>query len=159
MEQGVLQQLKVAAVSGLIAGAATAAVLMLRGTREAGTALAPINATSPVAWGDEAAQADAADMKHTALGAGIHAASAVFWASIYEQLFGRHAARERFGVTLAGGALVAALAYVTDYHLVPKRLTPGWEQRLSGRSLAWTYGTLAASLPLRALIAASRRGA
>src|SRR5690606_28233416 len=60
------QQVKVAAVSGLIAGAATAVVLMLRGARETGTALAPINATSHVAWGDEAAQTNAVDMKHTA---------------------------------------------------------------------------------------------
>lgn len=52
--------------------------------------------------------------------------------------------------------LVTALAYVTDYHLVPHRLKPGFEQRLSPRSLAGIYGVLAASLAMSALATRGR---
>jgi hypothetical protein len=52
---------------------------------------------------------------------------------------------------------VAAAAYVTDYHVVPKRLTPGWELRISPRSLLATYAVLALALPLRGLLGGRRR--
>lgn len=147
---------RAAAISGLLAGAVTAVTVAIRGARESGSAVAPLNATSHVAWGEEAGEVETADIKHTALGAAIHTAAGVFWAAVYEKLFGRYAERGDYGTALAGGAVVAALAYVTDYHLVPKRLTPGWEQRVSGRSLALTYAALAASLPLRAVIKRGR---
>jgi hypothetical protein len=47
---------------------------------------------------------------------------------------------------MLGAAAVSAVAYVTDYHLVPRRLTPGWEHRVSGKSLAAVYGVLALGL-------------
>lgn len=47
---------------------------------------------------------------------------------------------------------MAALAYLVDYHLVPKRLTPGWEERVSDRSLAAIFGAMAVSLPIRRLL-------
>lgn len=52
---------------------------------------------------------------------------------------------------LLGGAAVAAVAYVTDYYFVPKRLTPGFEKRLSGPAMFAVYATLALSLPIAAL--------
>jgi hypothetical protein len=55
---------------------------------------------------------------------------------------------------MLGGGLVSALAYVTDYYVVPKRLTPGYELRLRPCALAGIYLALALSLsfskPLRA---------
>lgn len=152
MDDSWLKVLRAAVVSGMVAAATTALVVAVRGRSDSGSAIAPLNATSHVAWGEADANTDRVDLKHTALGAGIHAASAVFWAAVYERLFGSAAERGAVGKALAGGAAVAALAYVTDYHLVPKRLTPGWEERVSGRSLAATYGALAASLPLRGLV-------
>lgn len=47
---------------------------------------------------------------------------------------------------LLGGAATAALAYLTDYHVVPRRLTPGVEKRLTGRSLFLVFGALAVGL-------------
>jgi hypothetical protein len=76
----------------------------------------------------------------------------VFWASFYEKFFGRAADRGDVGTALLGGGLVAAAAYVTDYHVVPKRLTPGWEARISQPSLFAAYAVLALSLPLRGLL-------
>ena len=77
----------------------------------------------------------------------------MFWATFYERYFGRAADRGDVSTALVGGRIVAAAAYVTDYHLVPKRLSPGWEHRLSGRSLVATYAVLALSLRLRGLLA------
>lgn len=157
MRNGMVNLLRAAVVSGLLAGATTAAAVAIRSRRESGSAIAPINATSHVAWGDEAAQVEHVDVKHSALGAAIHASAGVFWAALYEKLFGPRAERGDVAAALAGGAAVAALAYVVDYHVVPKRLTPGWERRVSARSLLMTYGVLAASLPLRALLRRRRR--
>lgn len=50
--------------------------------------------------------------------------------------------------SLIGGAAVSGLAYVTDYKLVPAWLTPGFEKRLSNRSLLGIYAALALGLAL-----------
>jgi hypothetical protein len=47
------------------------------------------------------------------------------------------------------------VAYVVDYHVVPKRLTPGIESRLSCRSLLLVYVVLALSLGLGGLLTVS----
>lgn len=159
MQQDLARIAKSAAVSGLIGSATTALVVALRGERESGSAVAPVNATSHVAWGDGAAHEKRADVAHTVLGAAIHTGAGVFWASVYEKLFGKRAERGDVALAFAGGAVVAGLAYLTDYHIVPKRLTPGWEHRVSGRSLALTYAVLALSFPLRGLVAGERRRA
>ena len=43
------------------------------------------------------------------------------------------------------------MAYFTDYHVVPDRLTPGFEKRLSPKSLRVVYSALALSLPIASL--------
>jgi hypothetical protein len=55
-----------------------------------------------------------------------------------------------------GGATIAGVAYVADYHLVPKRFTPGWEKRLDKASLALVYAMFGLALPLRNLLAKRR---
>jgi hypothetical protein len=40
------------------------------------------------------------------------------------------------------------LAYLTDYYLVPRRFTPGFELSLSRRSFPWIYGALAVGMLL-----------
>lgn len=157
MQQDLTGVAKAAAVTGLIGATTTALAVALRGERESGSAIAPINATSHVAWGDAAAHEERADVAHTVLGAAIHTGAGVFWASVYEKLFGERAERGDVAAAFAGGAVVAGLAYLTDYHIVPKRLTPGWEHRVSGRSLALTYAVLALSFPLRGLVVGERR--
>jgi hypothetical protein len=47
--------------------------------------------------------------------------------------------------------VVSAAAYVTDYHVVPKRLTPGFELRVPRLALAGVYAALALGLSLRDL--------
>jgi hypothetical protein len=48
--------------------------------------------------------------------------------------------------------LISAAAYVTDYHIVPKRLTPGFEMRIPRVALAGVYAALALGLSARDLI-------
>jgi hypothetical protein len=46
---------------------------------------------------------------------------------------------------------------VTDYKVVPERLTPGFELRLSNKSLGVVYGALAAGLVVGGLLLSRRR--
>jgi hypothetical protein len=53
-------------------------------------------------------------------------------------------------------AAVTAGAYITDYYLVPKRFTPGFEKRVSGKSLFAIYVALAVGLAARDVIKAGK---
>jgi hypothetical protein len=146
-----------AAITGSLAGVATAACAAICGKLESGSALAPLNAVSHVLWGSRAANVETATLTETVPGLAINEGASLFWATCYEKGFGELADRGNVGPAVLGGAAVAMLAYLTDYHLVPKRLTPGWEHRVSKRSLAVIYVALAASLPLRGLLASRRQ--
>jgi hypothetical protein len=141
--------------TGSFAGLATAAAVALSGAREVGSAVAPINATSHVLWGDEAGTTDAIDAKHTLPGLLINGGAGLFWALVHELLLQR-VRRPDPAAAVASGAAVAGLAYVVDYHVIPRRLTPGWELRLSRRSVALGFVTLGLSLGVAALLRARR---
>jgi hypothetical protein len=142
------ETLQDALVTGSIVCVATVAAAAFRGMTDSGSAVAPINATSHVVYGAEAGDVVVPDLKHTLPGLAINAGASVFWATLYERLFGRAVV----GRSLLGGGVVAALAYFVDYHLMPKRLTPGWEERVSVRSLAMIFGAMALSLPMRSIL-------
>lgn len=135
-------------VSGSIAAGATLAATALCGIARGVGPVAPVNATSHIVRGPEAGRAGRADVRHTLPGLALHFGACLFWAAVYESL-PRHPMR---------GPATAALAYVTDYHVVPRRLTPGWELRLPGRSLALVYAVLALSLPLGGFMRRRARG-
>lgn len=138
--------------SALATVGTTAAVAAL-GKREIDNAAAPINATSHIVWGDEAAEQDGISAKYTLIGGLLNAGAVASWAVLQQALFGRGRWTKKGGIArpLAAGAAVATLAYVTDYHIVPKRLTPGFEKRLSKGALAAMYGVLAVTLALGSL--------
>lgn len=150
-----------ALTSGNVAGLATTAAVAVAGKREAGSALAPVNATSHILWGDAAGRQDAASLKYTVPGFLLNHLSAIFWASFYEAWFSRRGRSGGAARTLVkpvlGAMVVSGGAYLTDYYLVPKRFTPGWEKRLSGKSLAAIYGMLALGLVATDLLDAARR--
>jgi hypothetical protein len=58
------------------------------------------------------------------------------------------------GAFLVAGAAAAtaATAYVVDYHVVPKRVTPGFEAHIDLRSFPKIYLALGAGFALAALI-------
>jgi hypothetical protein len=144
------------AVTGAVASAATTLAVAALGQAEDGEAVAPVNAVSHIAWGDEAARQTGVTTKYTLTGVVLNAAAVTSWAVIYHAVLG-HAlfgGRKITPLSAATGAVAtSALAYVTDYHVVPERLTPGFEKRLSNRSLALTYGVLAAGLMVGGLLA------
>ena len=141
--------------TGAIATAATTLAASALGKLEDDNAIAPINSVSHIAWGDKAAAQEQASVKYTLTGGLLNSAAVISWAAVHTLLFGR---RNRPSATeaLVGGATVSALAYVTDYHVVPSRLTPGFEKRLSNRSLFAVYGCLAAALAMGALASGKR---
>lgn len=139
-------------VVGSIVCVATLVAAAVRGRIDSGNAVAPINATSHVVFGPEAGDVGVPDLKHTPLGVAINAGASVFWAAIYQQLFDRDGQRGGLITSVLGGAAVAALAYLVDYRLIPQRLTPGWEYRVSGRSLTMIFGAMALSLPVRRVL-------
>jgi len=145
--------LRRALTSGTLAAAAVTVAAGVAGRRAAGSYAAPLNATSHVLWGAPAARHDRLSLKYTGTGAAANYGACLFWALGYEALgqalgSGR---RRRPLEALARGALVSATAYVVDYHLMPRRLTPGFELRLPGAALAAIFAALALGLSARDL--------
>lgn len=147
-------------VSGTIAGLGVMTTAAVAGKRETGSWADPFNGTSHILWGDKAAQVHGMSAAHTLPGLLLTHASAVFWAVFYEQFFGSKRAVEgempSLWKPLLGGAAIASLAYVTDYHLVPRRFTPGYEKKVSAKSLAAIFGALALGLAARDFFFAAR---
>jgi hypothetical protein len=114
----------------------------LGGARE-GHPAAPLNAVSHIVWGDRAAERAAPSAKYTATGAALNGVAVTGWALLHAALFRRGSPRRGLLRALAGGATIAALAWVVDYHVVPRRLSPGFEARLSNRDLLAVYAVLA----------------
>ena len=140
-------------VTSAVASAATTLATAALGKLQCGSAAAPLNATSHIVWGERATRQDDADIRHTLVGTLLNAAAMVSWASVQHLFFPRP--RGLWG-SAATGAAVAALAYVTDYYVVPKRFTPGFEARLSRGALATVYVALAAALAATAEAKARR---
>lgn len=163
--------------TGGLASAATTLAAAVCGLIEERNAVAPLNSVSHIAWGDRAGRQERPSWKYTLTGLALNTAAVTSWAALYELLFGgagavqsRHAIgsgkRGRVSTpalsmsrlvakSLIGGAAISGLAYVTDYKLVPAWLTPGFEKRLSNRSLLGIYTALALGLGLGGLLSES----
>lgn len=149
--------LRHSALSGSIASIASTAVLAARSEIENGTPYAPTNATSHWLWGERAMRQDAPSLRYTLLGYATHHASALIWAGVYEKLFGDRARRGDTAGALAGGLAVSALACFVDYQLTPERLQPGYERRLSKRSLWIVYGVLGLAMAAPGILGHGRQ--
>ncbi|MGV7209660.1 hypothetical protein ACLB1G_17585 [Oxalobacteraceae bacterium A2-2] len=144
-------------VPGTVAGVASAAALALCSSKETGSAPAAMNAVSHYAWGREAFQRNTPSWKYTLVGYAFHHASAHFWASIFEQTAGKVLDRKSPGATLAAGMAASAVACLVDYKVTPRALHPGYEKRVSRRSLAVVYTVFGLGLALGAWL--NRAGA
>lgn len=129
-------------LTSAVTTAATTATVCLLSSRDTGHPAAALNATSHILWGEKATGHDQWDVRHTLTGALLNAGAMGLWSAVMGLL---PRPRSALGA-LRNGTIVSALAYFTDYHVVPQRLTPGFEQRLSRKSLLSTYAVLAASL-------------
>ena len=151
-----LSTLRIGLVAGTLASLASTAALMLCGRREAGSMVAPTNATSHWLWGDQAFEVRRPTLKHTALGYATHHASAIFWALIYGWLHASRHPAQSAPAALASAGAATALACAVDYTIVPHRLMPGFEHHLSKRSLGVVYGLFAVGLAAGCLLAQRR---
>jgi hypothetical protein len=138
-----------ALVSGTLAAAAVTLVASLAARRATGSSAAALNATSHFLWGGRAGRQDEYSVKYTGTGFIANYGASVFWALFYEALGGSK--HRRAGRALLDGALISAAAYVTDYHVVPKRLTPGFDMSVPRAALAFVYAALALGLSVRDL--------
>lgn len=136
--------------TGAVATTASTVLLAVLGKQENGSATSALNAVSHMLWGEEATKNDQLDAKHTLAGAGLNSAAMMAWAGVHEMMLPRNE-RPSVGRALLAGATTAAVAYVVDYHVVPKRFTPGFEERLSRNSLAGVYVIMALSLAVGSL--------
>jgi len=150
--------LRDAALAGSVASLASTAVLAAGGRRETGRVSAPINAISHWVHGPAAYAANEPDARHTGLGLVIHHASALLWGLGYVALLRRAAAtRPRLDTPWKAAAVTTLVAAVTDFKLVPPRLTPGFEHRLSRGSVTVTYLAFGIGLALSGLWLQARR--
>ena len=140
-----------AAITGTVASLTTTAALAALAKAEGKGALQPTNSTSHWLHGEEAGHVDRADAAHTLVGYGTHHASAFFWALPFEAWLAMRPPRSTSEL-LSDAAVMAGIAAAVDYGLVPKRLTPGWEEVLSKRSVAVTFAAMALGLAAGAAI-------
>jgi hypothetical protein len=150
------QALREGAVAGTAGSLLSTLALLALGRRQAGSAVAPLNAVSHWLWDEEALHADRPSWRHTLVGYLTQHAASVLWATLYARAVGHRAEAKRLPNAIAGGIALSAVAYVVDYTVTPRRLTPGYEHRLDGRGMYAVYAALAAGFALGA--AALRRG-
>src|SRR5690606_19912680 len=131
--------LKRAAVSGSLASVSSTFALFHRGVRDCRSAIAPVNAVSHWIWKDKALRQHDTSVRYSLAGYCIHHLASIFWAVAYEHLAFRKGAAPNKKEALASAATVAALACAVDMRCTPERLTPGFERRLSKKSLFTVY--------------------
>jgi hypothetical protein len=144
------------AVGGAASSLASTVALALLGRYEAGSPYAPTNAISHWVWGDRAARRDHPSWRYTMPGYVIHHASATFWSVLFERWCGTLLDRRKTATTLSVATAASAVACFVDYRLTPRRLRPGYEQRLSKPALALVYGAFGLGLAAGAMLC--RRG-
>lgn len=143
-------------LDGTLAGLLSTAVLAWRGRHDDGSAAAAINAPSHWVWGREALRQDGIDARHTLLGQAVHHGSGLLWAGVYSWMQSRR--RPSVARVIGDAAVVTAMAALVDLKLTPERFTPGFERRLTNRSLWMVYGSFGVGLAMGGLSALRREG-
>ncbi|HTJ43419.1 MAG TPA: hypothetical protein VL463_15045 [Kofleriaceae bacterium] len=142
-------------VAGAAATGATTMAGLALGARQTPTPWAPFDATSHIAWGEDAKQHTRLDAKHTLVGLALNAGAMFVWAGVHALLGGR---TRSIPAQIASAAGVSAIAYAVDYHAVPARLTPGFEKRLNRRAVGAMFVVLAGALAIGGYAANALRG-
>jgi hypothetical protein len=142
------------AFTGAVAGLLSAGVLAAAGWRERGRPAAPINAESLWLWGDEALRQDRPSWRYTLTGLVTHHLATMFWATLQALARGRAAAPRRLSQDAAAGVATAATAALVDYNLVPRRLRPGFEARLSTGGTTAVFAGMAVGLMIGGVLLA-----
>lgn len=141
-----------AVVSGTAASVASAAALMAGSKIRDGSWAGGLNGPSQWVWGESEAYTRRATWRHTALGYAIHHSMSIFWAVLYEAIFG-HGPKKKPALQHWTEAIAStATAYVVDYHLTPPRLRPGFKKHLNPGGMVAVYAAFAAGLAITAIL-------
>ena len=165
MEQSAFRRVVALAAWGGAWGALLSTLPLLRdGARETGHPAAPVNAISHWLWPRSGLRADPPSWRYSGTGMVIHFASSLFWGVGYALLREYRASRGRQGDGQARAAevaldasLVAAAAATVDLRVVPHRLSPGFQERLSNASLCRVYAGFALGLAVASWFVERRR--
>lgn len=149
------QALREGAVSGSIASLLSAGYLAWAGYRHGGPA-APVNAVSHWFFGDRALHRDQASLRYTLTGYLTHHGAALFWGVLHAKFWAARAQHKQPLPAVAGAVAASGVACFVDYQLTPKRLTPGFEHRLSRPELTNVYAFFAAGLLIGTLLMRKR---
>ncbi len=141
-----LQTVKAGLVRSQSIALIAAASVALVGQIENGDGVTPLNNVSHIAWGDDGFDQAELSMKYTGSALLLNQVSVASWALLHEWIFGKARDKGKWGVSVAGGFLVSAIAYVVDFQLAPVRYKPGFERLLSSRGLLAVYILLAIAL-------------
>jgi hypothetical protein len=134
--------------AGCLSGMTVAGAAAWRAQIEGQSDWGPINAISHIVWGPQAAAQQRFTAKYTGSGLLLNALASGFWGWLYGVMGRYSAAPNSYSRSAGRGMVVAAVASITDYYLVPRRFTPGFELSLTRRSCPWLYGALAVGLVL-----------
>lgn len=150
--KSIVKLLKRAMVSGSYASLGSSVALLAGGVRDTRSAIAPVNAVSHWLWKDKALRQHKASLRYSLAGYAIHHAASIFWAVFYEKLALRHGRASTKTQVIADALTVSALACAVDMQCTPERLTPGFERKLSKKSLFVVYVAFGVGLALHALL-------
>jgi hypothetical protein len=145
-----------AALTGTVANLVLTAALAALTRAEGRHPLRPFNAPSHWLHGRGTGRLTRADLSHTGLGFLTNHGASIMWALPLQFLLSRLGLRSAPAV-LGSSALVSALAALIDYGILPRRLSPGWEEALPTRSVAAAFGALAIGLAAGALLSRAVR--
>ncbi len=146
-----------AIISGSIASIASTVALAVAGRRENGHPAAPVNAISHWVWDREALYKDRTTARHTLTGYLVHHGASLFWATLHARAWGDRPQATQLAPALASATATAALACFVDLRLTPRRLTPGFEHRLSAKAMALVYASFAVGLAAGSMAARLHR--
>ncbi len=128
-----------------LAAVASSVALAWRSRRDTGQSSAGFNAVSHWLWPEKALRADGPSLRYTGTGAAVHVMSSLLWAALYGWWL-ESDKRSIVSTAAAKAAVVTSAAALVDLKLVPERLTPGFERRLSPTSVALVYVSFGAGL-------------
>ena len=150
MNPATLPTILIVAVLGAVV---TMAVLMSVTLREKKPALEGVNAISHIFFDKQALGQANFSAKYTLSALLLNFGAMLGWAAVAEASFVLLKLPPREFTTSAMVAIVVSvMAYVVDFHVVPKRLTPGFELVISKRSLLIIYVGLAVAFFIGAML-------
>lgn len=143
-------------VPGLVAGALFSGAAALFGRRDSGSAAAALNAPTHFLYGESALDERRYTLRHTLPGIAVNLGAGLFWAAVMQGFLPRSGPRSLSRSLMAGSA-ASSLAWALDYHVLPRRLSPGVQERVSPGSLLGIHGLFALGLGLGAWLGTSKR--